>query len=84
MNSKEVRRLSGLTQEQIARTLELTLNGWQKKEARSNTKITIDLKVNEHEVAQLIRGAYAAQTSLSDFLSGILKHHSPPVQIDGG
>ena len=72
MNTKKVRELSGLTQRQIARALDLTLNGWQRKE-QHNTKIKVELKVTEECIAQLLQSAHQEKKSVSDLVSEMIE-----------
>jgi len=72
VNTKKVRELSGLTQEQIARALDLTLNGWQRKE-QHNTEIKVGLKVPEECIAQLLQSAHQKKKSVSDLVSEMIE-----------
>ncbi|MCZ6701452.1 MAG: hypothetical protein O6940_00255 [Ignavibacteria bacterium] len=72
MNTKKVREISGLTQEQIARALDLTLNGWQRKE-QNNTSIKIKLKVTEKIMAKLLRDANANKKSVSELIGEMIE-----------
>ena len=72
MNTKKVRELSGLTQEQIARVLNLTLNGWQRKK-QHNTEIKVELKVPEECIAQLLQSAHRKKKSVSDLVSEMIE-----------
>lgn len=74
MNTKKVRELSGLTQEQIARTLNLTLNGWQRKE-QYNTEIKVELKISEKMMAELLQFAHENKTNVSELMSEIIKEN---------
>lgn len=75
MNPKKVRELSGLTQEQIARAMELTLNGWQRKE-QFNTEIRIPLKITEKRMAEILRFANANKKSVSEIVSEIVEQNT--------
>jgi transcriptional regulator with XRE-family HTH domain len=75
VNPKKVRELSGLTQEQIARAMELTLNGWQRKE-QFNTEIRIPLKITEKRMAALLRFANANKKSVSEIVSEIVEQNT--------
>ncbi len=72
VNTKKVRELSGLTQEQIARALDLTLNGWQRKE-QHNTEIRVELKITEERIAQLLQSAHQKKKSVSDLVSEMIE-----------
>lgn len=72
VNTKKVRELSGLTQEQIARAFDLTLNGWQRKE-QHNTKIKVELKITEERIAQLLQAAHQKKMSVSDLVSEMIR-----------
>lgn len=72
MNTKKIRELSGLTQEQIARALDLTLNGWQRKE-QHNTEIKVGLKVTEERMAQLLQSANQREKSVSNLVSEMIE-----------
>ncbi|MCG8606145.1 hypothetical protein MJD09_14310 [bacterium] len=69
---RKVRELSGLTQEQIARALDLTLNGWQRKE-QFNTQIKVVLKVTEEMMAELLQTAHQNKVTVSELLSEIIE-----------
>jgi transcriptional regulator with XRE-family HTH domain len=75
VNPKKVRELSGLTQEQIARAMELTLNGWQRKE-QFNTEIRIPLKITEKRMAEILRFANANKKSVSEIVSEIVEQNT--------
>jgi len=72
VNIKKIRELSGLTQEQIAHVLDLTLNGWQRKE-QHNTEIKIGLKITEERIAQLLQSAHQKKKSVSDLVSEMIE-----------
>ncbi len=73
MNVKKVREISGLTQEQIARALDLTLNGWQRKE-QHNTNIKVALKITEKMMAELLQVANANKKSVSELVSEMIEN----------
>ena len=77
MNIKKVRELSGLTQEQIAHVLDLTLNGWQRKE-QHNTDIKVELKIPEECIAQLLQSAHQKKRSVSDLVSEMIEKTATP------
>jgi len=72
VNTKKVREFSGLTQEQIACALDLTLNGWQRKE-QNNTSIKIELKVTEKIMAKLLRVANVNKKSVSELIGEMIE-----------
>lgn len=74
MNTKKVRELSGLTQEQVARALDITLNGWQRKE-QHNTDIKVELKVTEKMMAELLKVANAKKKSVSELVSEMIENN---------
>jgi len=71
VNTKKIRKLSGLTQEQIARALDITLNGWQRKE-QHNTDIKVELKIAEEMMAELLQFAHQNKTSVSELVSEMI------------
>jgi len=74
VNTKKVRELSGLTQEQVARALDITLNGWQRKE-QHNTDIKVELKVTEKMMAELLKVANAKKKSVSELVSEMIENN---------
>ena len=72
MNPKKVRELSGLTQSQIAQALDITLNGWQRKE-QFNTQIKIELKITEKMMAELLQRAHEGKSTVSELISKMLR-----------
>lgn len=74
VNTKKVRELSGLTQEQIARALDMTLNGWQRKE-QYNTEIRVKLKISEQQMAELVQFAYRKKTSVSELVGKMIREN---------
>ena len=74
MNTKKVREISGLTQEQIARALDLTLNGWQRKE-QHNTNIKVELKITEKMMAELLQFSNANKKSVSELVSEMIENN---------
>ncbi len=75
MNTKKVRELSGLTQKQIAHALDITLNGWQRKE-QFGRNIKIELKITEEMMAELLQFAHQNKTSVSDLVSEMIARNS--------
>lgn len=72
MNTKKVRELSGLTQEQIARALDLTLNGWQRKE-QHNTEIKVELRITEEMMAELLQAAHTDKRTVSELVGELIE-----------
>ena len=62
-----------MTQEQIARALDLTLNGWQRKE-QHNTSIKVELKIPERMMAELLQVANANNKSVSELVSEMIEN----------
>jgi transcriptional regulator with XRE-family HTH domain len=75
VNAKKVRELSGLTQERVARALDLTLNGWQRKE-QFNTQIKVELRITEQMMAELLLRAHKSKTTVSELISQMIRTDS--------
>ncbi len=73
MNPKRVREISGLSQEQIARALDMSLNGWQRKE-QNNTGIRIQLDISESMMAELLLLASDSRKSVSELVSEVFEN----------
>jgi hypothetical protein len=72
LNTKKVRALSGLTQQQISHTLDMTLNGWQRKE-QYNRDIKVKLDIGEDLMAELVQIAHQTRWSASELVSEMVK-----------
>ena len=72
MNAKKVRELSGLTQQQIARLLDLTLNGWQRKE-QFNRGVKVELKITEKVMADLLLLAHENKMTVSELIRQMIE-----------
>jgi DNA-binding XRE family transcriptional regulator len=77
MNTKRVRELSGLTQQQIAHALDLTLNGWQRKE-QYHRDIKVELKITERMMAELLKRAHTNKTTVSELVREMIEKDTPP------
>lgn len=77
MNAKKVREFSGLTQEQIARAVELSLSGWQKREEKKdNASMKIDLRIEDKLISSILQVAHSKGTTLTELVCEMVSKYS--------